>query len=154
MSIQISRTVDMPLVRSIMTHPRIYAHLADDGSLPPSAFRPAEHPSVIYLLVVDESPLGVFMLVPHNTVCYEVHTCMLPRAWGERAEVAARAGTEWMFEHTSCRRIITNVPTCNRLAERFARKCGMAEFGRNPKSFLKGGALYDQILLGISKEDE
>lgn len=147
------RTFDMGIVRHIMTHRRVYPHLSDDGSLPADQFQPMANDAIFYLLARDDkAPLGVFMLVPHNTVCYEVHTCMLPRAWGGPAQRAAFEGTLWMFNHTKCTRIITNVPAYNTLAKRFAEDCGMTQFGINPKSFLKNGVLYDQYLLGVSKE--
>jgi RimJ/RimL family protein N-acetyltransferase len=153
MSMIVHRTFDMDVVRNIMTHRRVYPHISDDGSLPADQFTPMDNDAIVYLLARDEkAPLGVFMLVPHNTVCYEVHTCMLPRAWGGVAIHAARTGTLWMFNHTKCRRIITNVPAYNTLAHRFAEECGMTQFGVNRKSFLKNGVLYDQLLLGLSKE--
>lgn len=153
MPIQISRTVDMPLVRSVITHPRVYPHVSDDSSPAVEDFEPIDHASLVYLHAQDDAgTLGVFMLVPLSHVCYQVHTCMLPRAWGASAREAARLGTQWMFEHGPCRRIVTNVPEYNRIAERFARACGMTEYGRNLKSFQKDGVLYDEILLGISKE--
>lgn len=143
----------MSLVRSVLTHPRVYPHITDDSSPAADEFCPHEHPSIVYLHAQDEGgTLGVFMLIPLSMVCYQVHTCMLPRAWGAPARECARLGTRWMFDHGPCRRIVTNVPEYNRVAERFARACGMAEYGRNLKSFQKDGVLYDEILLGISKE--
>lgn len=143
----------MSLVRSVLTHPRVYPHIVDDSSPAADEFHPIDHPSIVYLRAEDqEGTLGIFMLVPLSLVCYQVHTCMLPRAWGALARESARLGTQWMFEHGPCRRIVTNVPEYNRVAERFARACGMAEYGRNLKSFQKDGVLYDEILLGISKE--
>jgi RimJ/RimL family protein N-acetyltransferase len=136
-----------------MTHPRVYPHITDDNSPAPELFEPVDHDAIVYLHAQDEyGTLGIFMLVPQSAVCYQVHTCMLPQAWGAPARDAARLGTQWMFDHGPCRRIVTNVPEYNRIAERFARACGMAEYGRNLKSFLKDGVLYDEILLGISKE--
>jgi RimJ/RimL family protein N-acetyltransferase len=146
------RTFDMHVVRNVMTHRRVYPHISDDGSVPADQFEPVDHEAIVYLLARDEhSPLGVFMLVPQNTVTYEVHTCMLPRAWGYLAHSAAINGTQWMFNHTTCTRIVTNVPSYNTLAKRFAEECGMKQFGLNPKSFLKNGVLYDQYMLGLSK---
>lgn len=150
--ITVDRTFDLDLVKRVMTHRRIYPHISDDGSPSPEEFHPIEHDQVIYLHARDDETLGVFMLHPHNTACFEVHTCMLPRAWGDKAKISANLGTEWMFRNTQCSRIMTNVPTYNRVALEFARACGMEEFGRNPKSFLKNGVLYDQHMLGLSKE--
>jgi RimJ/RimL family protein N-acetyltransferase len=98
--------------------------------------------------------LGLWMFHPQNAVCWEVHTCLLPNAWGERAHIAARALPEWIWQHTPCRRIVTHVPENNRLALRFALKAGMTIFGCNKASYLKHGRLCDQLCLGLSKPEE
>jgi len=89
-----------------------------------------------------------------NAICWEVHTCLLPCAWGERAYIAARALPEWIWRHTPCRRIVTNVPSSNRLALRFALRAGMTIYGCNKASYLKNGRLCDQLCLGLSKPEE
>lgn len=150
--VKCERTFDLPLVRATMTHRRIYPHVSDDGSPSADDFSPIDSPLVYYLAMDDGEHLGIFMLYPHNTVCFEVHTCLLPKAWGEKARQCTREGMHWMFENTSCRRIITNIPEYNRLALKLALDSGMSRFGTNPKSFMKNGTLYDQIMLGISKE--
>ena len=149
------RTTDKDLIRSIMSNRHVYRHISDDGSPSADEFEPPMDDRIFYLLVCDlqDRPAGVFMLHPHNTVCYEVHTCMTPAAWGYAARSGAIAGCKWMFENTPCERIITNVPTYNRLAERFAIDCGMTKYGVNPKSIMKNGTLHDQSLYGIGKGD-
>jgi RimJ/RimL family protein N-acetyltransferase len=152
MPFRFERTGDLELVRRILTHPRIWRHISDDGSPPPEEFRPPEHPSIWYVLVWDgEELLGLWMLVPHNTVCWEIHTALLPQAWGERARRAARECVAWIWRETPCQRLITAVPASNRLALRFAERAGMRVWGVNEKSFLRGGRLEDQIMLGLSR---
>ena len=151
--IHIERTNDLELVRSILTHPKIYPHISDDFSPAAEDFLPPA--SAVYLLARDGAEvLGLWLVHPHNTVCWEVHTCLLPTAWGARARAAAQAAIAWMWQHTSARRLITNVPTPNRLALRFAKQSGFIEFGRNPDSFQKDQILHEQILLGISKDKQ
>lgn len=150
--VRCDRTFDLALIKRTMTHRRIYPYICDDGAPPAEAFSPIDNPLIYYLQMSDSEHLGVFMLHPHNTVCFEVHTCLLPHAWGETARQCTREGTRWMFDNTPCRRIITNVPQYNRLALKLALESGMSQFGVNPKSFLKDGKLCDQIMLGISKE--
>src|SRR6185369_16871555 len=82
-----------------------------------------------------DTTLGLFLFHPHNSICWEVHTCLLPAAWGERATRAGKGVVQWIWKNTPCLRIITNVPAYNRLAYRFALRCGMTEFGRNRGSF-------------------
>jgi len=146
------RTFDYELVREIITNPAIYPHVSDDGSPPAKDFRAIESEVVWYVLVKDgKELLGCFTFVPQNAVCYEVHTCLLPVSWGERAKEAAKGVKEWMFRHSPAMRIVTVVPENNSLALHFAKSAGMETFGVNPQSFMKGGHLYDQILLGVSK---
>jgi RimJ/RimL family protein N-acetyltransferase len=148
------RTTDADLIRSVMTHPRVYPHITDDGCPPVEQFAPVLSPAIWYVEAHDgEELLGLWAFVPQNAICWEVHTCLLPNAWGQRGAKAAKEMAAWIWANTDCRRIVTNVPSCNPLAYRFARKAGMVEYGRNTDSFLKDGKLYDQSLLGLSKPE-
>lgn len=150
--ITIERSTEHPLLSCIARHPAIYSRMCDDFSPARDEYRVPEEEHLIYLLVkLDGEPVGFFCMVPQNLVSYEVHTVLLPDIFGERALQAAKIAQEWMWRNTDCRRIWTNVPAHNRLALRFAKAAGMEEFGVNPKSFLRGGALQDQIMLGLSK---
>jgi|SRR5579872_80790 len=152
MPLSFERTKNYNLIRSIVSHPEVYKHVADDFSPKREDWVPIENDAVFYLLVKDgEEVLGVFTLVPHNAICWEVHTCFLPSAWGPRIKDAGRGGHEWIFANTECRRITTEVPEYNRIALRYAKQNGMEQYGVNPKSFMKTGTLHDVILLGVSK---
>lgn len=145
-------TRNFKLVREIMTHPRVYPHVTDDFSPEPEEYRPLDHPGVIYVLVRDAGELlGMWVFCAQNGVCWEVHTCLLPSAWGARGKRAARAMAAWVWANTGCQRIVTAVPEYNRLAVRFAELAGMREYGRNERSYKKHGRLMDQILLGLSR---
>lgn len=157
--IQFERSTNYELIRQIITHERIWGYLSDDGSPPREDFEPLESNFVWYVIACDVDDagggeiLGLWMFFPHNTVCWEVHTCLLPIAWGERGQAAAKMLPDWIWRNTPCRRIVTNVPTYNRLALHFAFKAGMKMYGVNPDSYLKDGILRDQMCLGISKPD-
>jgi len=93
----------------------------------------------------------LWLVVWHSPVLAEIHTCLLPSAWGQRAKTAAREAVQWLFDNSGVERVFTQVPETNRLAQRFAVAAGMAQFGRNPKAFKKNGQLTDLILLGLSR---
>lgn len=151
--VRISRCYDTELIRETIAHPKLYQHLSDDGCPDAEDFTVKLVDSMYYMAACDgDRYLGLFLLHPHNYVCYEVHTCLLPEAWGGTAIECGKAVVRWVFDNTPCQRLITNVPKCNRLALRLARNAGMSEFGVNEKSFMKNGVLHDQIMLGISKE--
>lgn len=153
--IHIERSTDYGLIRGIMTQGQIYRHISDDGSPPADEYRPIESGVIWYLVVWDGNTLlGLWMLVPQNSICWEIHTALLPHAWGERAHRAAQVMLTWVWENTPCRRLITNVPADNRLAFHFALDAGMEVYGKNEDSFLKNGKLLDQICLGLSRPRE
>lgn len=149
-----ARPLDDPsLIAKAICHPRIWPGVSDDGSGSAEDFKIPISDSIVYLGMYDADEfLGLFMLHPHNAICWEVHTCLFPAAWGETAKQCAELCIEWIFSMTGCRRLITNVPAHNNLALRLAKSVGMQQFGINPKSFLKHGVALDQIMLGISKE--
>lgn len=137
-----------------MTHPRVYPHISDDSCPPREDFQPHVGDPLIYVGVFNDKArfMGLFLFHPHNAITFEVHTCLLPIAWGSLATECTKAAAAWMWANTPCRRIVTNVPAYNMLALALAERSGMERYGVNPKSFLKDGALHDQIMLGMSKE--
>ncbi len=148
----LTRTHDMALVDAIVRHPAIWPHIHDDGA---SKWRPSDQDGIYWLLVEldDGTPGGVFMVHQQNSYCAEMHTCLLPRMWGPESARAAQLVLAWAFEETPCVKMVTNVPAYNRAALRFAKAGGMQQEGINRASFMRNGALIDQIMLGITKEE-
>ncbi len=150
------RSTDWPLIRSIMTHPRVWPHISDDCTGPAEQFTLVEHELVAYIVVEeDEKPLGLFLLEQHNGVHAEVHTCLLPVAWVRDSRAIATQAVAWLWENCpQLERLTTTVPQNNTLALRFAQALGMVEYGVNPSSVKKGGRLVNQVLLGMSRPKE
>jgi len=144
------QTHDMGLVKEILIHPSIWKHIHDDSV---TEANPIDCDGVYWMLVIDDKPLGVFMVHHINSVCFQMHTCLLPDIWGNRSNDAAQMLLKWAFTETDCEKMTTLIPSYNRLAERFAKKNGMVIEGVNRKSFKKDGHLIDQIMMGITKEE-
>ncbi len=150
-----STTRDMEMVRTIMTHPKIWPYISDDGSPSVETFQPVDSEYVCYLLCFDSDEiLGLWMFVQTNAVLLEVHTCLLPKHGFARSREAAKKAAEWIWENTTCQRIWTQVPKNNRIALNFAKAAGMEECGIQPQCFLKDGKLQDLIHLGVSRPKE
>lgn len=151
---QVQRTTDMRLVRSIITHPLVYPWCCDDAAPKVEDFDPlpANGDQVLYVLVADWQAQGVFAFFQQNAVTTEAHTCVPPEMWG-RTHWAARAAIEWVFKHTAFQRIVTSVPQDNPLAARLAGRAGMTHYGHNPDSFLRKGRLLGVDLFGISRKE-
>ena len=150
--IHFERTFDYDLVRNIITHPAIYSHVCDDGCPTADKFQPITSDSIWYVLVKDDTELlGMFTFIPQNCATVEVHTTLFPISWGKRSHLAAKLVADWVWKNTPFVRIVTNVPSFNRIALRFAQLADMKQFGINEKSYRKDGELFDQIMLGMSK---
>ncbi|MHB1098441.1 MAG: GNAT family N-acetyltransferase [Burkholderiales bacterium] len=149
---RIERTTDAALITRCVTNPQVWPHVHDDFSCKPEYYEPLIIPDVYWLMAIDRDLVGVFFLHPLNGVCFEIHTCLLPEVWG-RTKECTLAVIEWIFSHTRCQRLVTNVPEYNALALRLAKRSGLTQFGINHKSYLKDGVLHDQIMLGISKKE-
>jgi RimJ/RimL family protein N-acetyltransferase len=154
------RSIDYELIRSIITHPKLWPYLSDDNSPAPEDWQPIRHEALWYVVVREIETdaagelLGLWMFVPQNSICWEIHTALLPSAWGERGQLASRLLAGWLWKNTPCRRVVTNVPASNGLALHFAHQAGMKIYGINEASYLKGGKLLDQICLGLTKPVE
>lgn len=148
---KIERTHDMNLVRRICMDPSIWPHIHEDGT--GEEWEPQDVEDFHWMLVSDSEPLGVFFVHPRGAACMEMHTCLLPAAWGEKAANAAQMLLGWAFHKGNCRKMITLVPSYNRAALRFAKAGGMQQEGINRASYLHAGQMIDQIMLGITKEE-
>lgn len=149
---QFERTQDYALIKQIITHEKVFPYSSDDYTPSPKDYEPIKSDLIWYVLVKDgEELLGMWTFIPQNAICWEIHTTLLPNAWGERAIKAAKELADWVWKNTPCLRVITNVPEYNRLALRFAKAAGLEPFGLNCKSYMKTGILHDQIMLGVSK---
>lgn len=149
---ELTRTHDMELVERLMRHPRVWPHLHDDGT--PEDWAPIDHDSIYWMVVtVEGAPLGVFLVHPVNSFCFEMHTCLWPELWGPEAAKAGQMLAAWVFTETECRKLVTNVPAYNRVARRFAIAAGGQQEGVNRASFMSNGVMHDQIFYGITKEE-
>ncbi len=142
-----------PAIGQIFGHPKLWDSSVDDFAGAAENFVPRQDEAIWYVGVLDEKRhiFGIFALAPQNQICWEVHTRLIPSSWGKEAREAAAALIPWVWENTPCLRLVTSCPDYNKLAIRFAERAGMTRYGVNPASWMKGGKLHDQVLLGISK---
>lgn len=146
----ITQTFDYDFIREVCVMPEVWPHVSDDNCSIED-FNPSDY--MIYLLVEDEGEImGFFGLSAINTICYEIHTTMLPKAWGKTLKYTKEV-LAWIFENTECLKVITFVPETNKKAFNLAVKTGLKIEGFINHSFMKNNHLVGQYLLGISKGD-
>ena len=152
MGISFERTSDRDLIAQIMTHPQVYAGVADDYFPAPENFYPAENAAVYYLLARDGAELlGLVITHAVNAILWEVHHALLPEAWGAPAHAVARAFEEWLWTNTAAETAIGFTPADHALALRYARRHGMAEVGRIPRAIQRGGELRELVVFAKSR---
>lgn len=150
--IRVEPITDQRVIDETLRHPRVYRHIRDDFCPEdPRQFSAPAGPFLYLAAYHGAEYLGLFMLQAHSAVLWEVHTCLLPTAWGGATLACTAACAQWMWERTPCQRLITAVPEGNELALRLARRSGMADYGVNPRSLQRGGRLLDQTMLGMSR---
>jgi RimJ/RimL family protein N-acetyltransferase len=146
--IEFERTRDYKLIRSIVTHPRVYRpSIVSDAAPAREDFTVDEDERIWYVLVKERHiPIGFFMLVPETEDRWYLHVCFLPIGWGSSAVRAGRKLAPWLRYHSRCKTLCAAIPVYNRLAVHFAERCGAVYAGLSPRSIKKDGRFYDQAL--------
>jgi len=147
------RTRNLELVEAILAHPEIYPHIGDDYSPAIEDFMPNPHPAIWYVVPHNEAceKVGMFVMVPQNRICWEIHAAMLPDSLTEDKWEAARMLPCWLGKNTECKRLTAAVPSSNRPAIMYGiHGLGMRFVGRQHQAFMKYGQLQDLIILGRS----
>lgn len=147
---RLERTQNAELIAAIVTHPAIWPHVSEGQS--PEEWAPLLHETVYQLLIVDDDGIGgCFILVPQSSICWEVHTCILPSHRGEKARQAAKLCVDWMFDNAPCMTITTRVPAYNRPAYKLARSAGFHDIGMVKSAWVHRGSVQDVHLLEATK---
>ena len=142
---------DLDLINKTILNPKINKGVSDDYT---NNQRIESLGGFLWLGVYDKAEyLGLIMAHKHSEIMYEVHTALLPKAWGKKAIQCTKACYQWLIDNTLCLRVITAVPENNPLALRLAKMTGFKEYGFNPKSIQKDKMLIGQAMLGLNKEE-
>jgi len=149
--ITLERTSDLELVKKIVTDARIWQQMSDDFAPAREEYNPPADGAVYVLALEDGEPKGCWILVPRSAIRLEIHTCLLPSLRGRKALEAALLMAEWIWQNTACESLVTEIPETNKAALWFARRSGMAQFGREPKCVRKNGVLWDSVLLALHR---
>lgn len=148
----IERSKDAAAIKTLATDPSIFPHIADDYHADPQAWEPPTSDVVVTLLARDEQDyFGFGIFIPRTWACFDAHMAFLPRSYGEQALASFKMMLDWMWKHSTAARLVGEIRSENRRAIAFAKRAGFVEYGVNPKSYLLGGVLRDQVCLGISR---
>ena len=99
---------------------------------------------------IDSKPAGAFLVKPWNNYCYELHGGIAPEFYGEAVKIFLDLGA-FLFTYTPCMKIVTVIPSFNRLAISAVQRTGLTFEGKVKKSFMKRFKMWDQEVYGITK---
>jgi len=137
-------------VLEVLNHPKVYKKVRDDLSL--RNYKPNVD-STIFLVIKNNGVLcGVVGITPFISASCQLHIALLPAIYGKRGEVAASI-RGWVLMNTRYLKFFCIIPTYNKLAIHFAKRCGFKEEGLLTKLFLRDWKLHDMIILGITREE-
>ncbi len=146
-------TSDLELIERTIKHPRVYPRISDDFSEKMEDWKPKIGDDTTYLAMYDDSTyFGLVVLVEKNPICYEIHSCLLPSAYGAAAVGALAMAIDWAWMNTQCRRLVAGIPEDNSLAYKLAKNVGMSDYGYDPGCTMRHGRILGMRLVGISRE--
>lgn len=154
--VEIFRTHNSTLVRTILTVPALWDVIAEDNTPAVEDFDPVMHDQVYYLVATrGKKVLGLFVVHAMNTTIGMGHANILPKYWGEREQNKAlgKAAIQWIWDNTEFKKIVTTVPVMYKQVLAYTQRIGMKREGVMRKGHLKNGELHDMYYMGISKPE-
>lgn len=148
--IEIAFTEDKELIKKVLNDPFIQDNTKDDFSSIVNDFEVGKN--LFLSVTIDKELKGLFVCTPLNSICFNVHTCLLPKISSKDIFEVVRLSFNEIFNKTYIEKLITLVPLFNKKAIRFAVFNGWELEGKLTKSFLRNGFLYDQFVYGFTKE--
>ena len=150
----LARTTDTELIKRAVTHPKVWARLEYDFSPSAEEFDPPLDEHIWYISVFCRGEfLGIFALIERSPVLWEIHAALLPIAWGKPSRQIFPELLDWIWEHTTCHRLIADIPDFNRSALKYAEDVGMVRWGINEAAYQKDNKLYNIVMFGISRPE-
>lgn len=153
--ITFTATNDEQLVRQIMLNDKTFEHMVCGDIETRDNFIPPMQSYVVRLIVrEDDKVLGLLWFVPWSTVCWEMHTCLLPHTWGFTTRIFEALKLFVWSSLARIQRVVLVIPESNRAAIACAKRNGMDYIGYNPNSVVRGGILMGNHYFGISRPGE
>ena len=140
---------DKELIKSILTYPKVYPWVKDDGVV---NLDNIVTNNLYYLWLVNEAQNGLVLLERFNSTTCSAHISVLPELWG-RARSFVKDVIAWGFENTLYYKVVCFIPENNRCSLRLVQDLGFKKEGRLKKSILQDWTFYDEIIYSLFKED-
>ena len=142
---------DMNAVKAFLIQPEVWERASEDYE-DVSQFYPHNDELSVWLECVDDGDFIGLILVHHdNSTTLRIHPYMASK---EKSREMMSDFFKWVLTlPDQIQKIIVTIPSCYKIVHNFARKVGFIDEGINRLSYTKGGKLYDQWNLGITRAE-
>lgn len=152
MTLEVTRTYNVDLVRAVMTTPALWDTVAEDGH-DPDDYTPDMEGTCWLLMRAEGDVIALYALDKINTVTLEIHAQVLPEHRKEYSSATGKAALQWIVDNTDCQTVMAWVPAIYPNVRDFTVSQGFQIEGVSRKSYLKNGELHDRTLLGITRDE-
>ena len=151
--IKATRTHDHDLIKSIMTSRGLWETVAEDGHLPADFTCDTE--SECWLLMTSgDDVVGLYNIHGINAITCEIHAQVIPKHREKHSYDTGKAALAWIFnEAPEYKKVIAQIPVVFENVKNFTCQFGFQVEGTNRLSYLKDGAIVDQWLLGMTRDE-
>ena len=147
-NVKVKRSYNVDAIRKVLL--RLFDTIAEDGFSADCIEPDVE--GQCWLACIAEETIGYYCILKRNAVTYEIHAQILPEYRKEYSVESGFAVLQWMMDNTDAMKIIAQVPMIYPNVKAFCQRFGFRVEGILTKSYLKGGELVDQWILGVSRD--
>lgn len=144
---------DMDELNGILKNPYIWAQLTE-SDIDPNEFYPEMKPISFWMVAETDEICGIMLVLAENTATTLIHPYMLEKHKG-KGYYMIKAFFEWYLRNAKeeANKINAKIPAFNKAGRKVALKVGFKDEGVDRQSYLRDGKLYDQYLLGITRDE-
>lgn len=152
MGISIERTHDKELIRLILTDPRIWDTIAEDGEQS-GLFEVDLEKNCFLAIKNNDMCIGIYILHPFNGCTLEIHANLLPIYRKEFATESGEKMLDWFRDEgpEKYEKLIAKIPVIYPHVYHFTMNRGFKDEGRLVNAYRKNGELHDIHILGLER---
>jgi len=147
----IARTFNAEFIKSYIIEHGVFDEICEDD-FTTSEWAPDMN-SGWFLHKEGDDVLGIWMAELRNGITIEIHPTIPKKYRGKLAYQGANEFFAWICHNTNYQKINAEIATCFPNAKLFAMQCGMKVEGKIRQSFKKNGTIYDQWMLGMTRQE-
>ena len=136
---KIERTYDPKVIKNILLNSG--EKVSDELSV----IAPLIH--ICLVLHNEKEALGLVGMRPINETTYEIHLSLIKEGIGRKAQELAR---DWMFENTTCEKVVALIPENRKDIINLAKKSGFKYEGQIKNSH-REEKMFDIKIYGVEK---